>query len=167
MKLNFKKSGSGPPLVILHGLFGSLDNWFSIAKELVENYTLYLVDQRNHGDSPHAEEWNYAVMVEDLKEMLDAEGLDKIYLMGHSMGGAGALYLGPKYVDQWAAVASMAPAAFLMNPDSLAPVKDKMPLLLAHGDAELGGQVATGADALRARSRGARVEAHLIERRRR
>lgn len=58
------------------------------------------------------------------------------YLMGHSMGGAGALFLGPKYVDQWAAVASMAPAAFLMNPDNLAPVKDKMPLLLAHGDAD-------------------------------
>jgi poly(3-hydroxybutyrate) depolymerase len=60
----------------------------------------------------------------------------RTYLMGHSMGGAGALYLGPKHVDQWAAVASMAPAAFLMNPDSLAPVKDKMPLLLAHGDAD-------------------------------
>jgi len=60
----------------------------------------------------------------------------RTYLMGHSMGGAGALFLGPKYVDQWAAVASMAPAAFRMQPESLAPVKDKMPLLLAHGDAD-------------------------------
>jgi poly(3-hydroxybutyrate) depolymerase len=60
----------------------------------------------------------------------------RTYLMGHSMGGAGALFLGPKHVDQWAAVASMAPAAFLMNPDDLAPVKDKMPLFLAHGDAD-------------------------------
>ena len=61
----------------------------------------------------------------------------RTYLMGHSMGGAGALFLGPKYVDQWAAVASMAPAAFLMKPDeTLAPVKDKMPLFLAHGDAD-------------------------------
>jgi predicted esterase len=60
----------------------------------------------------------------------------RTYLMGHSMGGAGALFLGPKYVDQWAAVASMAPAAFLMQPESLAPLKDKMPLLLAHGDAD-------------------------------
>jgi pimeloyl-ACP methyl ester carboxylesterase len=87
MQLNFKKSGTGPPLVILHGLFGSLDNWFSIAKELVEHYTLYLVDQRNHGDSPHSNDWNYGVMVEDLRELLDAEGLDSVYLMGHSMGG--------------------------------------------------------------------------------
>ena len=60
----------------------------------------------------------------------------RTYLMGHSMGGAGALFLGPKYVDQWTAVASMAPAAFLMQPESLAPVKDKMPLFLAHGDAD-------------------------------
>ena len=60
----------------------------------------------------------------------------RTYLMGHSMGGAGALFLGPKYVDQWAAVASMAPAAFRMQPESLAPVKDKMPLFLAHGDAD-------------------------------
>jgi pimeloyl-ACP methyl ester carboxylesterase len=87
VKLNFKKSGTGPPLVILHGLFGSLDNWFSIAKELMLEYTLYLVDQRNHGDSPHADEWNYAVMVDDLKELLDDEGLEKVHLMGHSMGG--------------------------------------------------------------------------------
>ena len=60
----------------------------------------------------------------------------RTYLMGHSMGGAGALFLGPKYVDQWAAVAAMAPAAFRMQPESLRPVKDRMPLLLAHGDAD-------------------------------
>ena len=60
----------------------------------------------------------------------------RTYLMGHSMGGAGALFLGVKHVDQWAAVAAMAPAAFLMQPDILAPVKDRMPLYLAHGDAD-------------------------------
>ncbi len=100
MKLNYKKSGSGTPLVILHGLFGSLDNWFSIAKELVEHYTLYLVDQRNHGDSPHSEEWNYAVMVEDLKELIDDEGLEKIYLMGHSMGGKTVMNFAVTYPER-------------------------------------------------------------------
>jgi esterase len=100
MKLNFKKSGSGPPLVILHGLFGSLDNWFSIAKELMEHFTLYLVDQRNHGDSPHSEDWNYAVMVEDLKELFDAEGLDKVFLMGHSMGGKTVMNFAVKYPER-------------------------------------------------------------------
>jgi predicted esterase len=60
----------------------------------------------------------------------------RTYLMGHSMGGAGALFLGVRHVDQWAAVAAMAPAAFLMQPESLEPVKNKMPLYLAHGDAD-------------------------------
>ena len=100
MHLNFKKFGSGPPLVILHGLFGSLDNWFSIAKELVEHYTLYLVDQRNHGDSPHSTEWNYGVMVEDLLELLDAEGLDSVYLMGHSMGGKTVMNFAVQYPER-------------------------------------------------------------------
>ena len=100
MHLNFKKSGSGPPLVILHGLFGSLDNWFSIAKELVEHYTLYLVDQRNHGDSPHSTDWNYGVMVEDLRELLDAENLDSVYLMGHSMGGKTVMNFAVTYPDR-------------------------------------------------------------------
>jgi pimeloyl-ACP methyl ester carboxylesterase len=91
MKLNFKKIGSGPPLVILHGLFGSADNWYSISRELDKEFTMYLVDQRNHGDSPHSDEWNYEVMSADLLELLDEEGLDKVYLMGHSMGGKVAM----------------------------------------------------------------------------
>ncbi|MAN88573.1 MAG: alpha/beta hydrolase [Algoriphagus sp.] len=100
MKLNFKKTGTGKPLVILHGLFGSADNWFSIAKELEKDFTLYLVDQRNHGDSPHSEEWNYGVMVEDLKELIDEEGLDRIYLMGHSMGGKTAINFAVEYPER-------------------------------------------------------------------
>ena len=100
MKLNFKKTGTGKPLVILHGLFGSADNWFSIAKELEKDFTLYLVDQRNHGDSPHSEEWNYGVMVEDLKELIDEEGLDRIYLMGHSMGGKTAMNFAVEYPER-------------------------------------------------------------------
>ncbi|MEN2281814.1 alpha/beta fold hydrolase [Algoriphagus sp. SE2] len=100
MKLNFKKLGSDKPLVILHGLFGSADNWFSIARELEKSFTLYLVDQRNHGDSPHSDEWSYEVMVEDLKEFLDDEGLDQVYLMGHSMGGKTAMNFAIKYPER-------------------------------------------------------------------
>ena len=100
MKLNYKKNGSGPPLIILHGLFGSADNWFSIAKELNGEYTLYLVDQRNHGDSPHSEDWNYRVMVEDLKELMDELGLEKALLMGHSMGGKTVMNFAVKYPEK-------------------------------------------------------------------
>lgn len=121
MKLNYKKSGSGPPLIILHGLFGSLDNWFSIAKELVEHYTLYLVDQRNHGDSPHAEEWNYAVMVEDLLELFDAEELDKVLLMGHSLGGKTVMNFAVKYPErvEKLIVADIAPRYYPVHHQSI------------------------------------------------
>ena len=91
MKLNFRKTGTGEPLIILHGLFGSADNWFSISKELEKDYTLYLIDQRNHGDSPHSEDWNYQVMAADLKELMDDQGIESAYLMGHSMGGKTAM----------------------------------------------------------------------------
>lgn len=100
MQLNFKKLGTGKPLIILHGLFGSSDNWFSISKELKDNFTLYLIDQRNHGDSPQSDEWNYDVMVEDLNELMDAEGLKKAYLMGHSMGGKTVMNFALKYPEK-------------------------------------------------------------------
>lgn len=100
MELNFKKLGTGKPLIILHGLFGSADNWFSISKELKDIFTLYLIDQRNHGDSPQSDEWNYQVMVEDLKEIMDNEGLEKAFLMGHSMGGKTAMNFALKYPDK-------------------------------------------------------------------
>lgn len=100
MKLNFKKIGVGKPLIILHGLFGSADNWLTISKELKDKFTLYLVDQRNHGDSPHSEDWNYKVMVEDLMELIEDENLDKIYLMGHSMGGKTAMNFALSYPEK-------------------------------------------------------------------
>ena len=56
MELNYIKSGSGYPLIILHGLFGMLDNWKTIARSLEEKFTVYLIDQRNHGKSPHTPE---------------------------------------------------------------------------------------------------------------
>ena len=62
MELFFRKLGSGDPFVILHGLYGSSDNWYSIGRELGINNEVYLVDQRNHGNSPHHPEHNYDVM---------------------------------------------------------------------------------------------------------
>jgi pimeloyl-ACP methyl ester carboxylesterase len=87
MNLHFRKIGEGQPLIILHGLFGSSDNWQTHAKKFAENFTVYLVDQRNHGHSPHHDEMNYDVMADDLLELIAAEGLRDIILLGHSMGG--------------------------------------------------------------------------------
>ena len=92
MKLHYRKIGeTGEPLFILHGLFGSSDNWQTLAKQFSEYYTVYLVDQRNHGRSPHSIEFNYDLMVADFAELIDDLGLEKINLLGHSMGGKTAI----------------------------------------------------------------------------
>ena len=87
MKLNFKSYGQGPALLILHGLFGSLDNWLTHARNLEADYSVYLIDLRNHGRSPHSDSFDYRVMAEDLYELMEAEGILSAHLLGHSMGG--------------------------------------------------------------------------------
>ena len=117
MKLNHKTLGQGPALIILHGMFGTLDNWLSLAKILAEDYTIYLLDLRNHGRSPHSEDFSYDVMCRDLETFMDEQGISRAHLLGHSMGG--------KVVMQFALengarvesllVADMAPKAYVGN----------------------------------------------------
>jgi esterase len=97
MKLAYRKLGSGKPLFILHGLFGSADNWQTIGKHLAEYFTVYFIDLRNHGQSPWSNDWNYEVMAEDLLELMQDEGLDKVNLLGHSMGGKTAMQFAVRY----------------------------------------------------------------------
>lgn len=66
MELNYKVFGAGDPIVILHGLFGSLDNWQTIAKSLAAHYEVFIVDQRNHGKSPHTQSFDYNLLANDL-----------------------------------------------------------------------------------------------------
>jgi len=91
MELNNKIIGSGSPLIILHGLFGSLDNWMTIAKALEETRKIYLLDLRNHGKSPHSDVFDYNAMAEDIEEFTQKHNLDKFDLLGHSMGGKAAI----------------------------------------------------------------------------
>ncbi|MEZ4801026.1 MAG: alpha/beta fold hydrolase [Flavobacteriales bacterium] len=91
MKLSYRKIGEGQPLLVLHGLFGSSDNWQTLAKHWAEKYQVFLIDQRNHGHSPHSEEFSYELMAEDLAELVAEEGLRDIVLLGHSMGGKTAM----------------------------------------------------------------------------
>jgi esterase len=92
MKLYFRKYGTGQPLIILHGLFGQSDNWNSLAKQFGENgFEVFVVDQRNHGLSPHSEEWNYKTMSEDIHELIMDNHLSDVVLIGHSMGGKTAM----------------------------------------------------------------------------
>lgn len=99
MELFYRKTGSGKPLVILHGLYGSGDNWYSIARMLSGEYTVYLVDQRNHGDSPHHPVHDYKSLSSDLYTFLTSQNLDKVILTGHSMGGKTAMAFGLEHPE--------------------------------------------------------------------
>lgn len=100
MKLFFRKYGEGPPLVILHGLYGSSDNWVTIAKTLGDKFTVYLPDQRNHGQSPHSEIHDYDSMRDDLFELANDLSLKKFFLVGHSMGGKTAISFALKWPER-------------------------------------------------------------------
>ena len=91
MNLHFRAVGSGTPLLILHGLLGSLDNWSPIAQRLATHFRVFLIDLRNHGQSPHAPEFSYDEMVDDLREFLKQQRIEKAHLLGHSMGGKVAM----------------------------------------------------------------------------
>ncbi len=97
IQLNHKVYGQGPALIILHGLFGSLDNWVTHARQLAEHYSVFLLDQRNHGKSPHTDEWTYQVMSEDLHEFMDQHGIMQAHLLGHSMGGKAVMTFAGEY----------------------------------------------------------------------
>lgn len=99
MALNYKVSGTGPPLIILHGFLGSLDNWQTHARSLSDMATVYIVDARNHGRSPHYPEHTYALMAEDLKEFMDEQGISKVSLLGHSMGGKTVMEFANRYPE--------------------------------------------------------------------
>lgn len=91
MKLFVQTHGDGFPLVILHGLFGSSDNWQTLAKRFAGHFRVYAIDQRNHGRSPHSEIQSYAVMSGDLLEFFRDHGLSEAFVVGHSMGGKTAM----------------------------------------------------------------------------
>lgn len=97
MLLNHKIFGEGQPLVILHGLFGSMDNWLTHAKKLSEYYKVILVDQRNHGHSDWSEDFNYEILSNDLHELLTYLEISEIILLGHSMGGKTAIEFTQRY----------------------------------------------------------------------
>lgn len=92
MKLFCRVLGAGPPMVILHGLFGISDNWRSIARTLGEQYTVYVPDLRNHGQSQHSPAFDFNVLVDDLLGLTEEYALENIVLMGHSLGGKTAMY---------------------------------------------------------------------------
>ncbi len=91
MKLFYRHYGEGQPVIILHGLFGISDNWVTIGRRLAEKFEVYILDQRNHGQSPHSETFNYYALVDDLFEFIEDHQIINPVLIGHSMGGKVAM----------------------------------------------------------------------------
>ncbi|MBK6345640.1 MAG: alpha/beta fold hydrolase [Bacteroidales bacterium] len=99
MKLFYRHFGEGPPLIILHGIFGISDNWVTIGKRLAEKFSVYIPDLRNHGQSPHSPTFNYAAMADDVLEFIEAHELGKPVIIGHSMGGKIAMTFALEHQD--------------------------------------------------------------------
>ena len=93
VELAFEAFGAGPPVVILHGLFGAGRSWTQIARALAGRYRVYLPDARNHGASPRASSMSYTDMARDVGALIEAERLQRPFLVGHSMGGKTAMTL--------------------------------------------------------------------------
>jgi esterase len=99
MKLAYRHFGEGNPVIILHGLFGQSDNWVSIARRIADRFSVFIPDQRNHGQSPHAAVHTYPALSEDLYEFMAQLGIDRTILMGHSMGGKAAMTFALEYPE--------------------------------------------------------------------
>jgi esterase len=114
VRLHCRDYGQGDPLIILHGLCGSLDNWHTVSRRLARRYHVLAVDQRNHGQSPHSDEMNYACMADDLLELFDSRSVGRARVLGHSMGGKTAMQFALAHPDKVASlvVVDIAPRAY-------------------------------------------------------
>jgi pimeloyl-ACP methyl ester carboxylesterase len=100
LNLFYRELGdTGENIIILHGLFGLNDNWVSMAKQLAQKYHLFLLDQRNHGQSPWSDEWSYEVMCDDLAYFIQSKNIENPVIIGHSMGGKTAMLFAAKYPE--------------------------------------------------------------------
>jgi pimeloyl-ACP methyl ester carboxylesterase len=121
MNLFFRKAGTGRPLIILHGLFGSSDNWFSLSKVFSEQFTIYTIDQRNHGQSPQSDDFNYQLLTDDLEQFITEHAIANPVIIGHSMGGKTAMNLAvkrPELVGELIVV-DIAPKSYPVHHDQI------------------------------------------------
>ena len=98
--LHHQIQGQGSPLIILHGLLGSSDNWRSIAAQLSQDRQVISVDLANHGQSPHTDKVSYHAMANDVADLIQILGLKKVDMLGHSIGGKVAMTVTAIYPDQ-------------------------------------------------------------------
>ncbi len=117
MQLNFKQYGQGEPIVILHGLLGSLDNWQTLARAFAKTHTVFTIDQRNHGRSEHDDKMDYSILANDVAEFMNNQWIYDANIIGHSMGGKTAMQLAldfPELVNKLIVV-DIAPKKYIGN----------------------------------------------------
>ncbi|MBN1387691.1 MAG: alpha/beta fold hydrolase [Bacteroidales bacterium] len=120
MELFYREYGAGFPFVILHGLYGSSDNWVSIAKALSDTYRIILPDLRNHGNSPHNQIHTYTSMSEDIFELVNKLEISKFVLVGHSMGGKAASFFARQWPEMLAGLVIIDISPFRTGPEHIA-----------------------------------------------
>jgi esterase len=130
MKLYVRIDGTGLPIIILHGLLGSSENWRAISKRLSTTYRVYTADLRNHGQSPHSELMTYPTMADDLREFFEREKLWQAYVVGHSLGGKVAMQFATSYSDRVKklAVIDIAPKAYPPSQRSILSALERLEL---------------------------------------
>ena len=117
MKLNYTDQGSGNPIFLIHGLFGSLSNLGNLARVLAPNYRVISVDLRNHGNSPHDAEMCLVSMANDIIELMNSLSIASAYFVGHSLGGKVAMQLAMNSPDRVKSlvVADISPVKYIDN----------------------------------------------------
>ncbi len=121
MHFHSRSYGRGFPLIILHGLLGSLDNWATLGKKLGERFHVFTFDARNHGRSSHSERMDYEVMVGDLRAFMQEHNITQAHLLGHSMGGKTVMHFAMSHPGMVAklVVVDMAPKAYSRKHDHI------------------------------------------------
>ena len=130
MILNAIQSGDGPPVAVLHGLFGAARNFGAIQRAMAQRFRVIALDMRNHGDSPHAADMRYTALAEDVRETLVALGIGQVAVVGHSMGGKAAMALAlaaPDMVGRLL-VADIAPVVYEHGNAGIAAAMRAIPL---------------------------------------
>lgn len=128
MLLNYVQSGQGPHVILIHGLFGSLENLNSIAKPLSENFTVTNIDLRNHGKSFHSKTMSYADMANDVQALMSHLNIAKAHIIGHSMGGKVAMQVAlnaPEMISRLV-VLDIAPVSYNSSHDEIFKALNKV-----------------------------------------
>jgi len=130
LPLAFEDLGSGPPVLILHGLFGSRRNWLTLAKQLAGSARVIVADLRNHGDSPHDPSMFWGEMAEDVRHLLDRIGVERALIAGHSMGGKVAMTFANLFPESTSAllILDIAPVTYANHFKHIYSALNKLPV---------------------------------------